>query len=263
MKGIYLYGVRNGGGKGLKIKGIDGKSHATRIPFKDIEAIVSTVNTDEFCSEEVARRAKEDIDWIIKYAQKHEKVIEHAMSVGGQSCALIPMKFGTIFERPQNLEDILRNNYSAFKSLLSRIEGKQEWSVKIYVNEGALKEKIKTNESSIQEKVDENAGLPRGADYFGELEVEDKLTKLTDRECDRLSANFFDQLSSCSAEAQTSKLLSKEIAGHSEPMVLNSAYLIPHDSLDKFVKVVGTLQESHPEFIFESTGPWPPYNFVI
>jgi hypothetical protein len=290
MKGIYLYGIRKNTGKGLQVLGIDGKSKATSIPYKDIEAIVSVVDLKEYGSQELAKRAKEDLKWIIKHAKKHEKVIEHAMKQKGNIVPIIPMKFGLIFEKPQNLEDILHKEYQKFKKLLAQFTGKQEWSVKVYAKESALKEKLQSSEKKLQTRIKQTKTLPRGADYFGELEVTKVLDTVMQKKTDELSKKFFKMLGALAFKSKQNKPLafssrelrvatrvgkkekagrgvrgknlSQKLVGREEPMVLNSAYLVPERTVPTFVQKAQNLQRSHPEFIFEYTGPWPPYNFV-
>jgi hypothetical protein len=47
-------------------------------------------------------------------------------------------------------------------------------------------------------------------------------------------------------------------------MVFNGAFLIKKEKVDKFQKEIQRLQAKHKKigFTFESSGPWPPYNFV-
>jgi hypothetical protein len=268
MKGLYLYCIRpHSVAKSHKLKaglrGIDNKSKVTGIPYKDIEAIVSAVDLKEYNSKELAQHAKEDIGWIIKNAKRHENVVEAAMGIKSKDRkfnTIIPMKFGMIFEKPQNLEDILKKEYQKFKKLLARLTGKQEWSVKVYAKELALREKLKSSEKKVQKQIKRAKALPRGADYFGELEVKKELSNVMQKKIDELNRKFFKSLSAL--ESCRNKNLAEEFAGHKEPMILNSAYFISEDDVDGFINEAQELQKANPEFIFEYTGPWPPYNFV-
>jgi hypothetical protein len=267
MNGIYLYCVRQFSNSELKVKGISGLKVFT-IPYKDIEAVVSTIDVRAINTKEVARKAKEDLNWIITQSKIHEKIVERAMGIVNHKSeiinlkSVIPMKFGMIFEKPQNLEDILRKEYQKFKNLLARFTGKQEWSVKIYAKEPALKEKLKLSEKKVQTRIKQTKNLPRGADYFGELEVNKALDNVMQKKTGELSKKFFKLLGAFALESRQNKILAGELAGHKEPMVANCAYLIHEDKVRDFVKEAKELQKLNPEFIFEYTGPWPPYNFV-
>jgi hypothetical protein len=280
MRGLYLYCIRLNSGKGLQVKGIDGKSKAMGIPYKEIEAIVSNVDLKEYGSKELAQRANGDLKWIIKHAKRHEKVIEHAMNLvrgregsqrasasngvkdRGEIIPIIPMKFGMIFEKPQKLEDILKKEYRKFKKLLSRFTGNQEWSVKIYAKVPTLREKLKSSEKKVQTQIKQAKGLPRGTDYFGELEINKALDTVMQKKSDAISKKFLKILSEFAVDSRSGKILAQEFTGHKEPMILNSAYLIKGSKVGVFIKQVRSFQKIHPEFIFEYTGPWPPYNFI-
>jgi len=58
--------------------------------------------------------------------------------------------------------------------------------------------------------------------------------------------------------------LDKELTGRREPMVLNSAYLIPREKIENFKKEAeGLNQEIQAKgFYLEYSGPWPVYNFT-
>jgi hypothetical protein len=273
MKGLYLYCIRlhlqpTTYNLPASLKGIDGKSKVTIIPYKNIEAVVSTVNLNEFSSKELARRAKEDLKWIIKHANRHEKVIERVMGIKKTNTAyglglkaVVPMKFGTIFEKPQNLENVFKKEYQRFKNLLARFDGKQEWSLKVYVKESALRAKLK-KEQKVRTQIKQVKNLPRGADYFGELEVNNSLNNLMQKTINQSIKTFFKYFTATSLKSRQNKILSQDFTGHEEPMILNSAYLIDQNKVDNFIKEIKNLEKLNPEFIFEYTGPWPPYNFI-
>ena len=77
MMGLYLYGIC----PSPKIKKLSDKDTSEsigggkvfRIPYQDIEAIVSEVSLKEFGSSEIQRRAAEDLEWIKDKALIHEK----------------------------------------------------------------------------------------------------------------------------------------------------------------------------------------------
>jgi hypothetical protein len=268
MNGLYLYCIRNSGGKNIRAHGIDGEPTVFTVSYKKIEAVVSEIDIEKMNSREIAKRAKEDIDWIIEHAARHEKVIKATMESDKSKTksyklnTVIPMKFGMIFTHPQNLEDVLRKEYHKFKNLLAHFAEKQEWGVKIYIKELALKEKLKSSEKKVQARIQQTKNLARGADYFGELEVKEVIDNIMQKKTGELSKKFFKFLGTFALESQQNKILDGELAGHKESMVLNGAYLVREDRVSDFIKGAKELQKLNPEFIFEYTGPWPPYNFV-
>jgi hypothetical protein len=258
MTDLYLYCIRQKSSRPVLGTGIDGRSKIVVLSYKDIEAIASPINKRFFNLKEVARRAKDDVSWIIRNADKHERVIERAMRDG----PVIPMKFGTIMKSRSNLESVLRDDYQKFIQILKRLKAKDEWGVKVYVQEDRLKDRLEKNNKTIRSQVKKKAGLPRGADYFHQLEIDEKIDALLKKEIHTQVKHFFRVLQSEADSSRSNKVLAKEFTGKKEPMILNSAYLVKANKSDGFKKSVKKLQRRYPEYIFDRTGPWPPYNFI-
>ncbi len=136
MKGFYLYCIRGKTDSEFSGEGIGG-GEIFAIPYQDLKAVVSEVSLEEFGSEEIQRKAREDLKWIKEKAQLHEQVIEEAMGYPRKSAlraerapirvnppgitAVIPMKFGTIFKTKENLKGTLKKYYSKFKKTLENL----------------------------------------------------------------------------------------------------------------------------------------------
>ena len=81
MQGLYLYCIRKitQGAPEISTKGIDGKGEVFNIAYRGIEAVVSKVSLEEFASEEIQKKGREDLNWIKEKALIHESVIEEAI----------------------------------------------------------------------------------------------------------------------------------------------------------------------------------------
>jgi hypothetical protein len=272
MQGLYLYCIRQASNPvsytlNPNLKGI-GDARIFGMPYKDIEAIVSSIDTKEFTSKEITQKAKEDVKWIIGHAQNHEKVIEHATGIRKntayslQLIAVIPMKFGMIFKDEKSLETMLKKNFGKFRKILKDLNGKQEWGVKVYTNEKKLKAEIKLKHTGISAQIKKAKKLPRGQDYFQELETEKSLNEIARDRSTEAVKKFFTLLKPYATKAKSSKILTREFTGQEEPMILNSVYLIEENAIKDFMKRVTKLKKENPAYKFDCTGPWPAYNFV-
>jgi hypothetical protein len=259
--GLYLYAIREIGGNKIRARGID-NAQVFSVPYKKIEAIVSNVDSKKFGSKEIAKRAKEDIAWIVKHAKIHEKVLEASMCLGTQNYASIPMVFGTIFKTQKKLEEVLKKEYNRFNGALQKLSGKQEWSVKVYVDEKALKNSLKKRDKSILSQLDALKTLPLGVDYFEELAIDEKLDESLAKEHEKYLKIFIKSLKLYSTDSFEGKILAKEMTGKESEMLLNSANLVKEEKVNDFKKAVDKLKRINSAFKFECTGPWPPYNFV-
>lgn len=262
-KGLYLYCIRAKTDYKFSVQGIDGGEVFT-IPYQDLEAVVSEVSLEEFGSEEVQRKAQEDLKWIKEKAQLHEQVVEEAMKKGDEILSIIPMKFGTIFKTKEKLAGTLKKYHSKFKKTLENLAGKQEWAVKIYLNRKAFEKGVKKVSPVVQEKEKEIAQLPEGMAYFMQKQIDEAVSKEADKVLQRYIESFFESIKKYTEAGTRGRILEKELTGKSLPMALNAIFLVSEEKLEGFVKKIDKLKKDYKlkGFNFEYSGPWPPYNFI-
>jgi hypothetical protein len=258
MTGLYLYCIREKSKTKIKLPRIDRKSKFFSIAVNDLEGIVSKINTKKFTSKEILKKAKEDLNWVIKEAQTHESVIEEAMKGG----TVIPMKFGMVFESQQSFEKMFKKNFKKFKKILRNLKNKEEWGLKIYLNKKKFEHQLKTKNSSLKAQFKKAKGLPRGKDYFQELENQKLLERVMETEIRKMKQRFFKHLKPYILKTKNSKILSKELAGKNEPMISNNVFLIKKEMKKTLKEKIKELQKLNSTFRFHLTGPWPPYNFL-
>ena len=266
MEGLYLYCIREKteGTPAISTKGIDGKGEVFILVCRDLETVVSKISLEEFSSEEIQKKAQEDLNWIKEKGLAHEKITEEAMRKNDKILSLIPMRFGTIFKEKTSLEEVLNEDYSRIKEALERIRGKQEWSAKVYLmDRKKFEDAIKEKNETIKEKEKEISSLPEGMAFFMEEELKELISREMDKELNSIAEDLFERLGRQSAGSVKCKILEKELTGRREPMVLNSAYLIPEEKVESFKEEVEALnQEIQAKgFYVEYGGPWPAYNF--
>ncbi|MBU4351195.1 GvpL/GvpF family gas vesicle protein [Candidatus Parcubacteria bacterium] len=264
MKGFYLYGVCPfGKTKELsRIEGLNGQGEVFFVSYQDIKAIVSEVSLKEFESEEIKRKANEDLRWIKDKALLHEKVLEKVTKA--YSDLVIPMKFGMIFKTKEGVLNSLKENYSKFKDLFKKLREKEEWSVKIYLKPQLLENEIKNTSPTIQRKMKEINSLPAGKAYFLEEEINEAVKVESRNSIDNYISSFLERIGQLVEEIKENKILGKELTQKNDPMVFNGAFLVKKEKVDRFQEEIQKLRVEYGKigFTFESSGPWPPYNFV-
>ena len=260
---IYLYCLRKKNPALVKAVKTVGEGEAYIVPYKELEAVVSPVDLKEFGSEEIQKKAQEDVNWIKEKAQIHEHVIERAMGLGGKISPVIPMKFGTIFKTKGNLDQMMGKYYSKFKVNIGKLEGKQEWGVKIYLNEEVFENTIRDRQAKpILDR--KKKKLPKGMEFFVKKQMEEVIKKEKNRKLQGVLKKIFENLQKLAVKASQGKNLDKVITGRKEPMVLNLNLLIKEEKVEEFQKEVNGLKTKYQNqgLIIQESGPWPPYNFV-
>ena len=265
-RGFYLYCIRLKTYEPIKVREtISGMGNIEIIPYQDLEAIVSEVSLEEFASDEVQKKASEDLEWIKVKAQIHEEVIEQAMGKNGSKIIpVIPMQFGVIFKTIENLKETLSNNLEKFRESLAYLKGKQEWGVKAFLDQKILEEFLENNNGELLTKKKEAELMPKGMAYFSKKQTLSLMDELKRKEINKITDDLNECLSELASNFYKAKILEKDFTGITETMVLNNFYSIEESKLNEFQKKVEELKEksNHIGFNIRMSGPWPSYHFA-
>jgi len=267
MDGLYLYCIREKAEDPptFRTRGIDGKREIFTIIHNELEAVVSRVSLLKFTSEEIRKKAQEDLNWIRKKAIIHEDVIEEAMKGIDGLVNVIPMRFGIIFKDKTGLKETLDRDHAKMKRLLNKIRGKQEWSTKIYLMDSEKFElTVKEKNEEIRAKEEKMASMPEGMAYFMEEELKETVSNEVNKELDSILDILFGKLGEEAAGSVKTRILDRERTGKAERMVFNAAFLVQADKVDSFKKTLENIDEelNIKGLHLEYSGPWPSYNFA-
>jgi len=267
LEGFYLYCVRKSRGSSsvFLTKGIDEKGEVFTRSYQGLEAVVSLVPLDEFDSEIIHIKARNDLQWIKEKAVLHETVIEEAMRNGGEILSLIPMKFGTIFKEEKALQETLSKHHEQFRETLDKLEGKQEWGVKAYLtDQNKFEQGVKEKNATIREKEREIAGMPEGMAFFMEEELTEVISSEVNKELNHAVEDLYESLSRQAEALVKNHILGRELTGKRAPMVLNAACLVALEKIEDFKGEAQRLNQKIQEkgLDLEFSGPWPAYHFA-
>ncbi|MEI6060749.1 MAG: GvpL/GvpF family gas vesicle protein [Bacteroidota bacterium] len=229
------------------------------LKFDDFAVVIKYLSQCDF-SEENRKKNLPDRSWIEINSSEHTRVISRIM----ESVTVIPFQSGAIFHTSDSLGKYIRENSEMLDENFRQIEGKKEWSVKVYFDRKAMCDRIDelSSEASALEK-QIMASMPfkafllkRQKDVLVESEI-DRLGKLRGQE-------YYEEFRKLSESALPSNLLPKEFTGKTETMILNAAFLVRKDKSADFeaaAHILGT-RDGNSGFTFDVTGPWPPFSFV-
>lgn len=265
MNGLYLYCVRKSNFPPFKVDKTIGEGKVLLISQGGLEAVVSQVDLKKFQGEEIQKKAQEDLKWIKEKAQIHEHVIERAMKKGNEGViTVIPMKFGIIFRTKEKLLKSLKEHSQQFLESLEKLEGKQEWEIKVYLKEGIFDKYLEEKSEIMQQKKKEIESMPQGLAFFAQKKLTDSLSCVREEGLEKITREMFEDLKNLAEFSNKAKNLEKEMTGRLEPMVLNAYFLIKEDKIFQFKKAIGDLEKKYNSlgFLITYVGPWPPYHFA-
>jgi hypothetical protein len=262
-RGCYVYAIIPGNGgepaQGLPSEGIDRAYPVRVLPVQDIQAVVSEVSLREF-GQQALKVNVENMAWLENQVRAHEQVIQAVLD----NHTVVPMRFCSIYRDESDLRAFLELRQNDFAQALARLQGKQEWGVKVYYEGATLAQKVSQVSDRVRALEEEIEGKSSGAAYFVRRKLEGAVAEEVERVSDQYAQCAHERLSSHATDSAINRLHNKDLGGRTQEMVLNSAYLVAADLLAAFHVEVESLQREHGDlgFIYEITGPWPPYNFA-
>ena len=224
----------------------------------DFYAVAGKVRKIDF-GEESLKKNLADFEWLKEKVNIHEQVIESVM----KESSVVPFKFGTIFNNEENLIAFLKENEEELRNNLNYFRGKEEWGIKIYCDMEYLKKYLGVkNEEILSLKNTIKTSSP-GKTFFLKKQKEEVLIREANKKINEYGQNSFNKLKKYSIQSVINKLLPGEVTEINEDMILNCAFLLDKCLVTPFITAVEELKEqtAGTGFIFDCTGPWPPYNF--
>jgi hypothetical protein len=240
--GRYVYCIVDSAEKTtLEDVGLLGKP-AHVVGHRDIGAVVSPVPYAEI---------EASIDNILA----HQRIVEASRKIG----TTLPVKFGTIFRREDGVTTLLTKSYEDYRRKLTKLEGMDEFGVKVLFNKAGLAKVKNAVEQTSPDVVKMRRSLAKageGKSYFTKLKMNEAIRSEAYRKMDELSREIHDDLV---RNSQESSMLKSE----HEQIVLNAAYLVRRGDGDAFLARAGRLGKEFAEkgLLVHSSGPWAPYSF--
>lgn len=177
----------------------------------------------------VAPEPGEDLLWA------HERVVEELM----EGATILPMRFGSVVDRPEALLAMLKERRDEFTASLEQVRGAVELSVRAQL-------------PTVAEPVEAESRLGR---HFGP-----GATYLLERAHRQRRSEDAAELIHRPLAALAKRSMRK--AGSGDPHGFKAAYLVDQDAVEAFAERVGNLNTTLDDLKVSCTGPWPPYSFA-
>lgn len=190
-----------------------------------------------------------DLAWVGERAMEHERVVEHFTSHG----TVVPMRLFTLFTGDEKAVDDVRRRRGLAR-LLSSLAGREEWGVRVSVDPGRLRRRIREHAART------TPGLPAGTGFLVQRQQEQRAVRGSLDEARQTAQDVFDALAALSDRAHRRDPAAVEGAS----LLLDGAFLVERSRAGEFTEAARALAGRHaPDGVrVVLTGPWPPYNFL-
>jgi hypothetical protein len=207
------------------------------VNYKDIAAVVSDTPL------EVYDPTRENV-------LAHERVNEVVM----RDFTVIPMSFSTVFKTSEDIVELLRSAYDAFRDVLVKMQDKLEFGLKVLWEPETIIREIEKDDDNLR-LLRQEISHQKGSTYFARMQYGRLVDSLLQDRSEKLVSEIIDALSGVCVASRTNKPIG-------DKMILNGAFLVARDREPDFDAKVKEIDARYENLIFKYTGPWPPYNFV-
>ena len=244
------------------ITGFDGEHELFTSEINDqIVAIVTTLDGEEYTEASIEDKVDNDMEWLQEKAFHHHETI----STLNQQYTLIPLKFCTIYKSEDNLRESIQEVNDKVVETFEYLQGKEEWTIKIYCDDDKLRQAMSTNNEQVEAKRKEIEKLPKGRRFFEEKKIDRFIDTELENEKDRLSESLHNQVKTHAIDYKVKKSWSKDVTGLKEDMILNSVYLLAEEEVAQFKKDIEQWENTNngEALRIDANGPWPAYHFSV
>lgn len=246
--GRYLFAVTRGlvDGELSDVPGLRGAP--LEIVERDgLQGVVCDVPLDEF-GENALTRNLEDLAWVEEVARRHDDVVRAVAA----RATVAPMRLVTIYASDTSVQGQLDDLRGKLLAALDRVEDCGEWAVKVY------------STSAVAGPPDPVGAKPSsGAAYLQRKRDQAEARRTADDHVAQVAEQVYAALSEYVTAGRRLAVQDPRLSGRSETMILNAAYLVPHNSSEAFQATAENLSDRYPGVSIEVQGPWPPYSFAM
>ena len=232
---LYLYGISATNPNVKVTASIHGSAAVECLENSGLTAWFSRVPDTEF-GEKLAANM-ENLEWLSGASVRHQRAVSQISDV----VTVLPARFGTVFKSEESLLQHVREQKGKLSATLARIEGTEEWGIKLFLNPSPPASPIEATS---------------GHDYL-RAKAMVQVKKRTELDPD--VAEFARELQAIAADSAPAGKVS---SGQSN-LEWQASFLVrkkDRPKWDNMLKRYATRWADRREI--QCTGPWPPYSFV-
>lgn len=233
---------------------VDQSRHFGAATAGDLAAVYTPVKDEEFSQDVIDRRAA-DLEWLGAIGYRHQDVVADLM----KSTAVIPLRAFTLFSSDEALRAYLTENATTLGNVLHRLDGKQEWTLKVEFEPQRWSQSLSKRVDSLRDLEQQIESASAGKGFLLKKKLDDEKKRASHAAEQNVVAEIektvLDKLR-CETVSE-----SRERREGAFPQI---NVLINRDE-------EAMLQELHTDLInryaaegvtLALTGPWPPYTFA-
>lgn len=237
-----------------EVEGIDGTGRFGIATIDAVGAVFTAVNAGDFSQEAIDARAG-DLAWLGAIGYRHQSVVSELM----RRTAVVPLRAFTLFSSEEALRSFLQAEREPLMHALDRLEGTQEWTVRIEIDPARWSDALVSRVDSLRDLEEQIRTAAPGKAFL--------LRKKLEEEKKRASQSAETQLVAEVEQLIVEKLRcrtfaeSRERRGGAFPQINVLLRRGEETDLQTLHEAISARYEKEGVSL-GLTGPWPPYTFA-
>jgi len=250
---LYVYAITREPAK-PHVEAIDQSDNYGSAKAGGLSAVFTPVSQEAFSQEAIDHRAG-DLEWLGQIGYRHQAVIAHLM----RETAVIPLRAFTLFSGEEALKRYLADNAKQLGQVLERLDGKQEWTLRIEFDPQRWRDALVSRVSSLRELQEQIDSAAPGKAFL--------LRKKLDEEVKRASRAAEQEIVAEIEKVVLKKLACETVAESREQREGAFPQINVLLNRDEEARVADVQRELSDKYSGQGitlalTGPWPPYTFA-
>lgn len=196
--------------------------------------------------EQAIAEGLKDLDWVAPRALAHEAVVRYV----ARKRTTVPMRLFTLFRSDDRAQEHVRKAQRRLTRLLARVDGCEEWGVRLFARESApAVPRVRA------------ASPDAGRRFLEQKRALHRSQRQVPVGTVRAAQSLVRQLARVARDQRKLPIPAEARSGR---MLVDAAFLVPSDARPRFRAALAKAASGARGQGIELTvtGPWPPYNFV-
>jgi gas vesicle protein GvpL/GvpF len=251
---LYVYAVTRDAVT-PEVDGIDVSRRFGVASIDGISAVFTRVSGEEFSQDVIDRRAS-DLEWLGAIGYRHQEVVAELMKL----TSIVPLRAFTLFSSEEAVRSYLHANHDLLGKVLARLDGKQEWTLRIELEAERWHDALPQRVAPLRELQAEIESASPGKAFLLKKKLQDETKRASHAAEQELVTEvervILEKLG-CETVAETRE--------HRDGAFPQINVLINRDEESVLQELHGALGERYAAegVTFGLTGPWPPYTFAM
>jgi hypothetical protein len=233
---------------------VDGSRHFGTASGDGLHAVFTPVDAEAFSQEAIDQRAG-DLEWLGSIGYRHQDVMADLM----RRTAIVPLRAFTLFTGEPALREFLHEQRETLAATLARLDGKQEWTLRIELEPQKWSEALSSRVPSLRQLQEEIATAAAGRAFLLRKKLDDEKKKASHAAEDELLAEV--ERAVVEKAGWQTVAESRQRRDGAFPQI---NVLLPRDEEAVLQDLRDGLAKRYGDegVTLVLSGPWPPYTFA-